>query len=146
MGEEMYPRISNDTSASSDLDRAEKMLKNADRLDCRAFVTPRDIVKGHEKLNLAFVANLFNNHPALEDVDIEIIQETREEKTYRNWMNSLGVNPKIRKLYYDIEDGQGLLHVLDQFKQSTAMLKKLENLNYAVKLGNDMGYSLVGVA
>jgi len=26
------------------------------------------------------------------------------------------------------------------------MLKKLENLNYAVKLGNDMGYSLVGVA
>jgi hypothetical protein len=159
--EEMYPRISNDTSANSDMERAEKMLKNADRLDCRAFVTPRDIVKGHEKLNLAFVANLFNNHPALEDVDIEVIQETREEKTYRNWMNSLGVNPKIRKLYYDIEDGQGLLHVMDQikpgivnkkmvnkgpFKQSTAMLKKLENLNYAVKIGNDMGYSLVGVA
>ena len=77
----MYPRISNDTTASSDIDRAEKVLQKADQLDCRTFVTPRDIVNGHEKLNLAFVANLFNNHPNLDNVEIEIIQETREEKT-----------------------------------------------------------------
>ena len=57
------------------------MLQKADILDCRTFVTPRDICNGHEKLNLAFVANLFNNHPALEAGEIEIIQETREEKT-----------------------------------------------------------------
>ena len=42
------------------------------------------MVKGHERLNLAFVANLFNMHPGLEppaeEVDIEQIQETREEK------------------------------------------------------------------
>ena len=57
------------------------MLKKADTLDARAFVTPRDICNGHEKLNLAFVANLFNNYPALEAGDIEIIVETREEKT-----------------------------------------------------------------
>ena len=42
------------------------MLRQADRLGCRAFVTPRDIVNGHEKLTMAFVANLFNNHPALD--------------------------------------------------------------------------------
>ena len=62
--------------ASSDADRAEQMLRQADRLGCRAFVTPRDIVNGHEKLNMAFVANLFNNHPALdppEDDGDEII-------------------------------------------------------------------------
>ena len=41
----------------------------ADRLGCRAFVTPRDIVNGHEKLNMAFVANLFNNHPKLDAPD-----------------------------------------------------------------------------
>jgi len=75
------PQISNDTSASSDLDRAKKMLENADRLDCRTFVTEKDVVSGHEKLNLAFVANLFNNHPMLEQVEISVIQETREEKT-----------------------------------------------------------------
>ena len=27
---------------------------------------PNDIAKGIEKLNLAFVANMFNKHPALE--------------------------------------------------------------------------------
>ena len=48
----------------------------------REFVAPADIVKGHEKLNLAFVANLFNKHPALEEPDEPIgIQETREEKS-----------------------------------------------------------------
>ena len=52
--------------AGDDLSRAEQMLKNADRLGCRAFVTARDVANGHEKLNMAFVANLFNNHPSLE--------------------------------------------------------------------------------
>ena len=41
-------------------------------------------MKGHDRLNLAFVANLFNQHPGLEppseEVDIEGIKETREEK------------------------------------------------------------------
>ena len=30
------------------------------------FTFPQDVVKGHERLNLAFVANLFNMHPGLE--------------------------------------------------------------------------------
>ena len=39
-------------------------------------------MRGQDKLNLAFVANLFNNHPALDppEEEIEIIEETREEK------------------------------------------------------------------
>ena len=37
---------------------------------------------GNQKLNLAFVANLFNMYPAMDDVgDFEIIEETREEKS-----------------------------------------------------------------
>ena len=47
----------------------------------REFVTPNEIVKGVEKLNLAFVANMFNKHPALEAGDDLGIQETREEKS-----------------------------------------------------------------
>ena len=55
------------------------------------------------------MANLFNTYPALdppEDVVIETdeIQETREEKTYRNWMNSMGVNPYVNYLYTDLQD------------------------------------------
>ena len=47
------------------------MLKQADRLGCREFVAPKDIVRGNAKLNMAFVANLFNTHPALKKVEID---------------------------------------------------------------------------
>jgi len=75
--------------------RAELMLQQAGKLGCRSFVTPQDVINGIYKLNLAFVANLFNNHPALDQVEVPAdnginIEETREEKTYRNWMNSMG--------------------------------------------------------
>lgn len=73
--------------AANDLERAEKILKQADRLGCREFVTPHDIVKGNAKLNMAFVANLFNTHPALSyDLDQEIIGES--PPTFRCWSDS----------------------------------------------------------
>ena len=39
-------------------------------------------MRGLDKLNMAFVANLFNNHPGLEhpEEEFDIIEETREEK------------------------------------------------------------------
>lgn len=56
-----------------DLDqRAELMLQQAARLDCRQFVSPHDVTSGNSKLNLAFVANLFNMHPALQSAQIDI--------------------------------------------------------------------------
>lgn len=42
------------------------MLKEADKIGCKAFVTEKDVSKGHQKLNMAFVANLFNKYPGLE--------------------------------------------------------------------------------
>lgn len=45
--------------------RAELMLKQAARMDARQFVTPQDVVAGNHKLNMAFVANLYNLYPAL---------------------------------------------------------------------------------
>ena len=47
----------------------------------------QDICSGNAKLNLAFVANLFNNFPALDPNDIELEEEfepyieSREEKS-----------------------------------------------------------------
>ena len=46
----------------------------------------KDVVRGQERLNLAFVANLFNNHPGLDPpkenivIEMDSIEETREEK------------------------------------------------------------------
>ena len=43
-------------------------------------------MRGQERLNLAFVANLFNNHPSLDPpkenimIEMDTIEETREEK------------------------------------------------------------------
>lgn len=75
------------------------------------------------QLNLAFVANLFNNHPALNaDPDavgvegVDLVEETREEKTYRNWMNSLGVAPYVNWLYSDLADGLVIFQLYDVIK------------------------------
>lgn len=140
--------------------RAEKMLEQAEKMNCRKFVRPKDVCDGNPKLNLAFVANLFNNFPALEPVEeIEIIEETREEKTFRNWMNSLGVSPFVNNLYEDLRDGIVLLQLFDKIQPGIVdwkkvnqppfgmggNMKKIENCNYACQIGKDLKFSLVGI-
>jgi len=136
-------------------------LKNAEKIDCRKFVRPRDIVNGNAKLNLAFVANMFNTCPGLEPVEevvIEEIVETREEKAFRNWINSLGVDPYVNNLYEDLRDGIILLQILDKIQPGIVdwkrvntvkplnKFKQVENCNYAVVLSKGLKFSLVGVA
>uniref|UniRef100_A0A674MHH4 Plastin-3 n=1 Tax=Takifugu rubripes TaxID=31033 RepID=A0A674MHH4_TAKRU len=160
-----------------DRNRAEAMLVQADRLGCRQFVTPADVVSGNPKLNLAFVANLFNKYPALtkpenEDVDWQmledliiipsylcVLEETREERTFRNWMNSLGVNPHVNHLYSDLQDSIVIFQLYDKIKVPVdwnkvnkppypklgTNMKKLENCNYAVDLGKSANFSIVGI-
>ncbi|KAM9355816.1 plastin-1 [Pholidichthys leucotaenia] len=146
--------------------RAELMLQQAARLDCRQFVTPQDVVSGNNKLNMAFVANLFNMHPGLQKLNINrnglgnIESETREEKTFRNWMNSLGVSPHVNHLYHDLCDGLVILQLYEKVKVPVMWkkvnqppypslggnMKKLENCNYAVNLGRNVAhFSLVGI-
>jgi plastin-1 len=156
---ELYRLLEPGETLEDLLKRAEKVLQNADKLECRKFVRPRDIVAGNPKLNLAFVANLFNTCPGLEPVEeIEIEEETREEKAFRNWINSLGVDPYVNHLYEDLRDGLILLQVLDKIepgivvwskvntKKPLNKFKQVENCNYAVTLGKSLKFSLVGVA
>ena len=58
-------------------ERAELMLDEAEKLGCRVFVTARDVVTGHETLNLAFVANLFNNHSGLDPPQVHQVGEAQ---------------------------------------------------------------------
>ncbi|KAM5145286.1 plastin-3 [Mantella aurantiaca] len=165
-GEEKIDINMSGFSEKDDLKRAEYMLQQADRLGCRQFVTPADVVSGNPKLNLAFVANLFNKYPALtkpenQDIDWTLLEgETREERTFRNWMNSLGVNPHVNHLYNDLQDSLVILQLYEKIKVPVdwnkvnkppypklgANMKKLENCNYAVDLGkNTAKFSLVGI-
>ncbi|EYC08987.1 hypothetical protein Y032_0063g3467 [Ancylostoma ceylanicum] len=146
------------------VNRAAAMLDEAEKLDCREFVTPNDVANGIYKLNLAFVANLFNKHPNLPDpaadeIVEEVIEETREEKTYRNWMNSMGVNPYVNWLYSDLQNGVIIFQLYDiirpgivqwkrvvrVFHKLRGMMDQIQNCNYAVELGKQLRFSLVGI-
>jgi len=151
------------------LERAEIMLSRADKINCRAFVSSRDVVNGHEKLNLAFVANLFNNHPSLDEPDedqiVDVVEETREEKMFRNWINSLGVSPPINYLYSDLSNGLVILQLEDTIRPGiidwerrvviTEKLSKIRakrfqeclgNCNYAVEVAKRLNLVVVGIA
>ncbi|XP_056295985.1 plastin-3-like isoform X1 [Pseudoliparis swirei] len=167
--EEGVPRFEVDMTGIYDQDlakRAEFMLKQAERLGCRQFVTAADIESGNAKLNMAFVATLFNKHPALTKPDFELDwtmkSETREERTFRNWMNSLGVSPHVHHIFCDLQDAMVILQLFEKVKVSVdwecrvnlppfkgvgaGHLKKRENCTYAVELGKEKaGFSLVGI-
>lgn len=149
--------------------RAEQVLENADAIGCRRFLTPNSLVSGNPKLNLAFVANLFNTWPGLdpleeaeappeiEDFDAE---GEREARVFTLWLNSLDVDPGVYNLFEDLKDGYVLLQGFDKVipgsviwrrvskpkeGQELSRFKAVENTNYAVDLGKQNGMHLVGI-
>jgi len=151
------------------LARAEQVLHNADKLSCRKFLTPTSLVAGNPKLNLAFVANLFNTHPGLDPITEEEktqiddfdAEGEREARVFTLWLNSLDVQPAVNSLYDDLRDGTILLQAYDKVIKGSVnwrhvnkapasggeimRFKAVENTNYAIELGKQMHFSLVGV-
>jgi len=148
--------------------RATKVLANAQNLGCNPVVKPKDIAGGNEKLNLVFVADLFNTCPGLEPLEEEEMEEinkigldeedigdSREERVFRMWANCLGIPGFfINNLFDDFEDGLNLLKVIDAIRPGTVSWRKVEkkpkmvfkknsNNSYAVVLGKGpLGLSL----
>ncbi|GLI80640.1 fimbrin [Penicillium ochrochloron] len=151
------------------LQRAEEVLTNAEKLDCRKFLTPTSLVAGNPKLNLAFVANLFNTHPGLDPITEEEKLEVedfdaegeREARVFTLWLNSLDVQPAVNSLFDDLRDGTILLQAYDKVIPGSVnwrhvnkppasggemmRFKAVENTNYTIELGKHHGFSLVGV-
>jgi plastin-1 len=151
------------------LQRAEQVLQNADTLGCRKFLTPTSLVAGNPKLNLAFVANLFNTWPALDPITEEEKLEVedfdaegeREARVFTLWLNSLDVQPTVHSLFDDLRDGTILLQAYDKVIKGSvnwrhvnkapangselSRFKAVENTNYAIELGKQNRFSLVGV-
>jgi plastin-1 len=151
------------------LQRAEQVLQNADTLGCRKFLTPTSLVAGNPKLNLAFVANLFNTWPALDaiteeeklQIDDFDAEGEREARVFTLWLNSLEVQPTVNSLYDDLKDGTILLQAYDKVIKGSvnwrhvnkvpahggemSRFKAVENTNYAIELGKQNRFSLVGV-
>ncbi|RCH92708.1 fimbrin [Rhizopus azygosporus] len=147
------------------LKRAEMILDNAERINCRKYLTPTALVAGNPKLNLAFVAHLFNTHPGLDPLTEEEAPEIepfdaegeREARMFTLWLNSLNVEPGVYNLFDDLQDGLVLLQAFDKVvpgivnwraasrKQPLSRFKQIENCNYAVRLGQELHFSLVGI-
>src|SRR6201996_11360 len=148
------------------LQRAEQVLQNSEKLDCRKFLTPTALVAGNPKLNLAFVANLFNTHPGLDplteedklQIDDFDAEGEREARVFTLWLNSLDVQPAVNSLYDDLRDGTILLQAYDKVVKGSVnwrhvnkppahggelmRFKAVENTNYAIELGKQMKFSL----
>jgi len=151
------------------LQRAEQVLDNADKLQCRKFLTPTSLVAGNPKLNLAFVANLFNTHPGLDPITEEEKAEIedfdaegeREARVFTLWLNSLDVKPVVQSFFEDLKDGTVLLQAYDKVIPGSVnwrhvnkpppsggemmRFKAVENTNYAVEIGKQERFSLVGI-
>ncbi|KAI3549572.1 hypothetical protein CPAR01_15783 [Colletotrichum paranaense] len=149
--------------------RAEEILQTADNMGCRKFLTPSSLVAGNPKLNLAFVANLFNTHPALDPITEEEKLEVedfdaegeREARVFTLWLNSLDVQPAVQSFFDDLRDGTVLLQAYDKVIKGSVnwrhvnkppahggemlRFKAVENTNYAIELGKQNRFSLVGV-
>ena len=89
--------------------RAAAMLRQAEKLGVSKYVAPADVASGNAKLNLAFVANIFNTRHGLtlEEPPKELAGQlehlgelldedkgdTREERVFRYWINRRGPPP-----------------------------------------------------
>lgn len=151
--------------------RARLVLTAAEALGVTQFrIQPDDIVKGNEKLNMGFLAAIFNALPGLEPPTAESdkllavlaveddVDASREERAFRMWINSLGLDVHVSDLVGDMRDGLLILRVMDAVNPGVVEWSKVKlsprnvydrvaNCNYAVSLGkSSFCFSLVGIA
>ncbi|GKC33666.1 fimbrin-1 [Tanacetum coccineum] len=153
--------------------RADLVLDHAEKMDCKRYITPKDIVDGSANLNLAFVAQIFHQrlitshrnglsadskNISFAEMMTDDVQVSREERCFRLWINSLGISSYVNNLFEDVRNGWVLLEVLDKvspgcvnWKQATkppikTPFRKVENCNQVIKIGKQLKLSLVNVA
>ncbi|KAI4804171.1 hypothetical protein KUCAC02_025808 [Chaenocephalus aceratus] len=83
----------------------------------------------------------------------DIATETNEDKTFRNWMNSLGVSPYVNHLYWDLCDGLVILQLCEKRVNKPAVTRPGGQHEEAGELqlccgarqGRSSHFSLVGI-
>ncbi|KAM7276727.1 hypothetical protein ACFE04_018593 [Oxalis oulophora] len=92
-------------------ERANLVLEQAEKLDCKRYLTPKDIVEGSPNLNLAFVAQIFQHRNGLSndtskmsfaEMMTDDAQTSREERCFRLWLNSLGAATYVNNVFEDL--------------------------------------------
>ena len=168
---QLNPALCSHCNEPAPMERASHVISNARALGAAPFIKPGDICAGNKKLNLGFVAQLFNTCPGLEitqeqlseydfaDLELDDAGDSREERVFRMWINSLNIDGLyINELFSGLADGVGILKIEDRLEPGCVNWKKVnnppkskfkcvENCNYAVDIGKTpaLGFSLVGI-
>ncbi|KAF5728437.1 hypothetical protein HS088_TW21G00584 [Tripterygium wilfordii] len=153
--------------AKDPTERAKLVLDHAEKMDCKRYLSPKDIVEGSTNLNLAFVAQIFHERSGLStdskktsfaEMMTDDVQTSREERCYRLWINTLGIATYVNNVFEDVRNGWILLEVLDKVSPGSVNWKhaskppikmpfrKVENCNQVIKIGKELKFSLVNVA
>ena len=165
---QLEPSCSTSSLSHEDLlVRATNVMENAAKLDADKYVTPKDIVKGNNQMNIAFVANLFNVRHGLvpeEEIALDLAEliddddgaDSREERVYKNWLNSMSQS-HCHSIVDDLQDGIMLLETLDKMKGGVVdfkrvnkppfkmPFKKMENTAYVIQCAKELKMSLIGI-
>lgn len=149
------------------IERANLVLEHAEKMDCKRYLNPEDIVDGSSNLNLAFVAQIFHQRSGLSADNKKVSyaemmtddeQISRDERCFRLWINSLGISSYVNNIFEDARNGWMLLEALDKvspgsvnWKQATKPpikmpFRKVENCNQVIRIGGQLKFSLVNVA
>ncbi|CAN1220874.1 FIM1 [Linum grandiflorum] len=152
--------------APNPLERATLVLDHAEKMGCKRYLKPSDIVEGSSNLNLAFVAQIFHRRSGLStdgkkyafaEMMTDDVQTSREERCFRLWINSLNAS-YCNNVFEDVRNGWTLLEVLDKISPGSVNWKhatkppikmpfrKVENCNQVIKIGRQLRFSLVNVA
>ena len=112
--------------------RAEKMIANSQALGVPDLVRPKDITTGNTKINTLFVSYIFNTKHGLEELTAEEydaagmidddIEGSREERTFRFFINSLGIDDFIGECNKGVAEFRS---VRDQVEKSE---ERIENV------------------
>jgi len=158
--------------------RASKIITNAINIGVEAVIRPTDITNAHPRLNLLFTSLIYTHHHGLESQDPKLRElfesarmleenadagDTREERAFRMWTNSLDLTDGkdepfyMNNLYDDVNDGVILLKIFERiasedvvdWKKATLnpniKFKKVENCNQVIDIGKKLGFTLVGI-
>jgi plastin-1 len=150
--------------------KANSVLQNAQKINVESYIKPKDITEGNKKLNVLFVASIFNEchglDPLTKEEEFEAaklldddVEGTREERSFRLWMNSLNIDDgavHFNNLYEDCKDGNLLLKVIDRVSPGSVnwkhvddkpnnIFKKKQNCNVAIDSMKKGGFKAPGI-
>jgi len=154
-------------SEEDDVTRCNKAVDNSKIINVPDVICGEDMNKGNAKVNVIFVGEMFNAKHGLQELTKEEyeaatlvdddIEGTIEERQFRLWINSLGIDDLyVNDIFSEAADGLLLLKVIHKInpnvvewnrveKNPTSVFKKGINCQVAVDACKKMNLVLAGI-